>query len=158
MMQVSPEITREGILFLGAVASGAVLILVYDVLRILRQLLKHKQWVVAGEDILYWIGCALFVFIMLCKENDGMMRGFILLGLTIGMLLYNQLLSRRIVPYVVRLIRFLCRIIGRPLKFCVRLLLRPIRFLSRYIKRVFRKIRKCLKKLYRTVKMALCKL
>lgn len=98
MIEVSPNITREALLLVFFTASGGLLIFVYDILRIVRQLIPHKPWIVAFEDILYWLGCALYIFIMLCRENEGLIRGFIMGAILLGMLLYNHLLS----PYIIR--------------------------------------------------------
>lgn len=158
MIEVSSGIAREALLLVFFLASGGLLIFVYDVLRIIRQLIPHKIWVVAFEDILYWIGCALFIFIMLCRENEGMIRGFIMGAVLVGMLLYNHLLSPHIVDGVVRFFRFLYRVMRRPVQFCVHWMLRPVRFVSRYMIRGFGKLRKVLKNCCKAVKMALCKL
>lgn len=158
MIEVSSSITREALLLVFFFASGGLLIFVYDVLRIIRRLIPHKIGVVAFEDILYWIGCALFIFILLCRENEGMLRGFIMGAVLVGMLLYNHFLSPHMIGGVVRFFRFLHRVLRKPVQFCTHWLLRPIRFVSRYMIRVFGKLRKTLKNYCKAVKMALCKL
>lgn len=158
MREISPGIVKEALLLVSFFAFGAFLIFVYDILRILRRLICHKIWLVAVEDILYWIGCALFIFLMLCQENEGMIRGFIMGAVLIGMLFYNHLLSPHIIKGVVRFFRFLYRILRRPVTFCMHRLLRPVRFVSKYRIRAFGKLQKLLKKFCKAVKMALCKL
>ncbi len=49
------------------------------------------------EDFLYWIIFTGVVFVLLYRENDGMVRGFAFGGLLVGMACYYLLLSRLIV-------------------------------------------------------------
>lgn len=158
MMQISQGISREAWLFLLFIGAGGGMIFVYDVLRILRGLFVHKIWLIALEDILYWLGCALFLFVMLCRENEGIVRGFIIGSILIGELLYNHFISPFVIRYVVGIVRFFAHMVSIPIKFCGSLLLRPARFVSKYIKRVWHFAKKILKKWYRTIRMVLCKL
>lgn len=76
MIEISPEISGEALRFLLFMLAGILLILAFDLLRILRRLIPHRTGVVAVEDMLYCIGSAIFIFVMLCRENDGAIRGF----------------------------------------------------------------------------------
>ena len=71
MIEISPEISGEALRFLLFMLAGILLILAFDLFRILRRLIPHRTGVVAVEDMLYCIGSAIFIFIMLCRENDG---------------------------------------------------------------------------------------
>lgn len=80
MIEISPEISGEALRFLLFMLAGILLILAFDLFRILRRLIPHRTGVVAVEDMLYCIGSAIFIFIMLCRENDGAIRGFLHAG------------------------------------------------------------------------------
>ena len=97
-MHMSESILKEADILLKALATGAVLILVYDFLRIIRRLVPHGTIWIAIEDILFWVGSAVAVFAMLYQENDGYLRGFSIGGVVLGMILYSVTLS----PLVVR--------------------------------------------------------
>lgn len=157
MIEVSENIYREATLFLIFLGTGCLLVAVYDVLRILRRLIPHGKWILAVEDILYWMGTAIFLFILLCRENEGLLRGFCLGAAVAGMFLYNQTLSPVLVKYISRGIRFVFRLVGKPVKIMGRQMLRPVRYLSKYIIRALHHWKRVGKKTYRTIKMALCK-
>ncbi len=65
--------------------------LLYDGLRLFRHLVRHGTALVALEDLCYWTVYSLLLFRMMYLENDGMIRGFALLAVLLGMLLYLQL-------------------------------------------------------------------
>ena len=83
------EIIRQGQLFLLAAALGAGLLLCYDFLRIFRRLIRHKTWGIAAEDLLFWLCCALVMFGFMYRMNEGVIRGFLVLGTAVGMVLYS---------------------------------------------------------------------
>ena len=75
-MAVSTSIYQE-LLFLGSsVLVGMGLFFLYDILRIFRRILPHGNIWIGVEDFLYWIIFTGVVFVLLYRENDGMVRGF----------------------------------------------------------------------------------
>ena len=105
MIEISPEISGEALRFLRFMLVGFLLILAFDLLRILRRLIPHRTGMVAVEDMLYCIGSAIFIFIMLCRENDGAIRGFCMLGMSVGMLLCNYAISPWLVKGIVKVFK-----------------------------------------------------
>ena len=81
-----------------AAALGAGLLLCYDFLRIFRRLIRHKTWGIAAEDLLFWLCCALVMFGFMYRMNEGVIRGFLVLGTAVGMVLYSIFLS----PHLIR--------------------------------------------------------
>ena len=53
---MSAAILKEADILLKALATGAVLTLVYDFLRVIRKLIPHGTVSIAIEDILFWTG------------------------------------------------------------------------------------------------------
>ena len=150
-MQVSESIGNEAV-FLGiSILAGVSLFFLYDILRIFRRLIRHGTVWVGIEDILYWLVCTLTVFLMIYRENDGMVRGFAIGGVVLGMLFYYFLFSRFVIKINVL-------VLGRILKGITGI----FRFLFSPMKRIGKKIlfffRKQLKKAWKAVKMGLCKL
>lgn len=150
-MAVSETIGHEALLFGISMLAGAGLFLLYDILRIIRRILPHGTVAVGIEDFFYWLVCTGVVFVMLYRENDGMVRGFALLGMAVGTVLYYLLLSR----YVVSLHVFLLKSVLHLLHKVFGVLFAPA---LRIGKKVGRFLKKELKKLVRAVKMGLCKL
>ena len=62
---VSETIAGEGSLLLASLCFGAALMMLYDIVRIFRNIVKHGTILMAVEDILYWLLCAVGIFAML---------------------------------------------------------------------------------------------
>lgn len=107
MMSVSGSIQNEMMLFGSAVLLGAALMLLYDVIRICRRILPRGIILVSIEDVIYWIVFGVAVFILLYRENDGAVRGFIVGGIAAGLFLYYQMLGRWLMKWMGILIRSL---------------------------------------------------
>ena len=107
MMSVSGSIQNEMMLFGNAVFLGAALMLLYDAIRICRRILPRGIILVSIEDVIYWIVFGVAVFILLYRENDGAVRGFIVGGIAAGLFLYYQLLGRWLMKWMGILIRSL---------------------------------------------------
>ena len=107
MMSVSGSIQNEMMLLGSAVLLGAALMLLYDVIRICRRILPRGIILVSIEDVIYWIVFGVAVFILLYRENDGAVRGFIVGGIAAGLFLYYQLLGRWLMKWMGILIRSL---------------------------------------------------
>ena len=97
---MSPGILKELQFFGLAVLRGVLILVLYDVIRIIRRVMPHGIWIVTAEDIAYWIATALLVFQLLYQENDGAVRGYALLAVAVGMLLYHQTLSNWLVSHI----------------------------------------------------------
>ena len=74
------------------------MIFAYDLLRIWRRVIRHGTVWIGIEDMFFWCGCAVALFGMLYRQNDGLVRGFVIAAVVSGMLLYHFGVSR----YVVR--------------------------------------------------------
>ncbi len=116
--------------FLVSVLWGAILLIIYDVLRILRRIKKHKWFTIGAEDFLFWMLSAFLIFRMMYEQNDGNIRGFSILGMGLGMVLYSNTISPYFVDGVSRFILFIRRQIHKFLS----LLYKPFAKLGRFIK------------------------
>lgn len=149
-MLVNESISREAI-FLGiSLLLGVVLFLLYDILRIFRRVVPHGNIWIGIEDFLYWICCAAVVFVMLYQENDGMVRGFALGGIVIGMMLYYLLFSRFVIRINVAILKTVLGFFGKILHF----LFSPF---IKIWKKIFGFFKKQLKKVIRAIKIGISK-
>ena len=117
MMTVSENIFHELDFFAVSFLLGIVLVLVYDCLRIFRRLLRHSPAWIALEDLCYWIVTAFVIFAMLYQKNDGLIRGFSIGGIVLGMFLYNQFISCYTVRYIARFLKKIIRMIHKAWRF-----------------------------------------
>ncbi len=139
--------------FLVSIASGAILLAVYDVFRILRRLIKHDSLLIALEDLLFWLGASLFIFAMMFRENDGIIRGFSIMGMAIGMVLYHFMISDLIVSLITKLIRLLFG----PFVFVYKKIKGLLAFLKNKVHKIVKFLARRLKKHTKSVRMALNK-
>ena len=96
---VSPGIMQQGVLFLHAMALGVVMIFCYDLLRIFRRGVPHGTVWIAVEDMFFWLLSAFVLFRLMYEENDGKLRWFVIMGVLVGMILYNVSFSRLVVRF-----------------------------------------------------------
>lgn len=144
--------TGENEFLLCALQMGVFITLVYDILRIIRRVIPHKDFLVSLEDLGFWIYCAGEVFLMMYHESNGTLRWFAVLGAMVGMLLYHKLVSPWFVKYVslvlnkaVQMISavirrcckpfsFLCKKTGSGVSKAAKGICRPIKSLRRAVK------------------------
>lgn len=100
-------ITVELHFFLVSILWGAIILLAYDALRILRRLIRHNSFFLALEDLIFWVIASVFIFSMIFKLNNGTIRGFSVLGMGIGMILYHYIFSDMVVKIITGAIRLL---------------------------------------------------
>lgn len=129
MIAVSDGIHQELVFLLISFALGEGLVILYDVFRIFRKVVPHGVIWISVEDVLYWIVAALLIFGMIFQENDGLIRGFAIGGILLGMLFFNHFVS----PFLIRSI-------------------------SGILKKILEILKKGLKKVREAVKIGLCKL
>lgn len=105
------SITEQSTVFLCSILMGSVLSFLYDIFRVTRKEIGHKNFVVMIEDILFWIICTAFMFVFLFNINSGQVRAFIFLGAAIGCILYYLTLSKLIMKLFSIIIGILRKII-----------------------------------------------
>ena len=116
--------------------NGVLLAWVYDNIRVFRRIRRHKTIIFMSiEDIVYGIYAGISVFLMCFRVSDGIIRGFIIMGIAVGAFLYFKILSSIYIRWSVKIIKFLLKPICFILKNVVRIITIPVRSLKMYIKR-----------------------
>lgn len=114
-------------IFLCFCIAGVLPGLFFDVFRLLRFFIPHKNAFVIIEDTLWGIGVFLISFFCLIRYAGGVARWFFLFGMALGTLLYFLLFSPLVLGMLKAVIGFLIRI--------VRALLRPFWRFFKWIRR-----------------------
>lgn len=127
------RINSELIYFLSSIVWGVIILILYDMIRVFRRIVRHNWLVSAIEDILYWILCAFLIFRMMYIRNNGTIRSFSILGMFLGMVVYNQSISPLFVKGISNLILWFIKLLGRIVHFVSR----PICFIGRRLKWLF---------------------
>lgn len=86
-------IGKEAIIFLYAGLSGIVVLFSYQMLRLLRRLIRHHIILVNLEDFFYWLGVSVYLFRQMYMSTYGSIRWFFILGVVCGIILANLILS-----------------------------------------------------------------
>ncbi len=116
--------------------NGVLLAWVYDNIRVFRRIRRHKTIIFMSiEDIVYGIYAGISVFLMCFRVSDGIIRGFIIMGIAVGAFLYFKFLSSFYIRWSVRIIKILLKPACFILKNVVRIITIPVRSLKMYMKR-----------------------
>lgn len=74
---MSPQIVEETLFLYHSVLLGVFVAVIYDIIRILRRVVKHNRFFISLEDILYWVFCAFEVFIFCTEKAAAYLDGFL---------------------------------------------------------------------------------
>lgn len=87
-------IEREVIVFAVAVLSGAGFRLLYRCLGCFREIVRHNLIAIGIEDIVFWVCCALYLFVQIYHTSSGSVRWYFILGIVVGALLMTFFLRK----------------------------------------------------------------
>ena len=127
---MSESIVKETVFLLHCISVGVLITFAYDLLLVCRNCFRHGRILVSIEDFLYWAVCAIFIFLVLYCENDGILRGYCIIGAAIGMMFYKKFFSPYIVHFMSTVFRKAIHVVGwilRKLMFPFRMLFLGIR-------------------------------
>jgi len=83
---------------------------IYDCIRIFRRIIRHKKvWIIAVEDIIYWVCISFAAFSATYNMSDGAVRGFMIATAVLGAVLYRYVLGRYYVKYMTKWINILLK-------------------------------------------------
>lgn len=74
----------EGLSFLGALLTGMTVCCAYACLCLLRRAVRHTPAAIAAEDLLFWPGAAVYVFVQIHHTTNGSIRWYFILGVVLG--------------------------------------------------------------------------
>ena len=86
-------ISKELYIFLSAILSGAIVRLVYRCISCLRIVIHHTLWIGELEDLAYWVGTAIFLFVQIYYTSSGSVRWYFILGVGIGGIIMSVFLA-----------------------------------------------------------------
>nr|MBQ8253536.1 spore cortex biosynthesis protein YabQ [Lachnospiraceae bacterium] len=154
---MSADVVNESILWVSCFFVGILITAVYDALRVVRRVVRHKYFFVALEDILFWVFVSVALFLLLYHMNHGSLRWFAVFGLFIGMFFYKKIIGDKLVI-------FMSTILGRILYVVVGFIKPPLMLVksafsrgARVVKTGFFQIKKKLTGDIKGFKIILCK-
>ena len=130
-------VSSQALIFITSVEVGIVMGMIFDLIRVIRKIIKHPNFFVQIEDLLYWIVCGLIGFYMLYVSNYADIRAFIFIGIILGAVLYFATFSivfmkaaTAVINYIKALVRRLWQLFLIPIRWFVKTLKRPIRYVK----------------------------
>ncbi len=131
---VNEVVSQQALLFLKSIQIGIMFAVIYDVVRIIRKLFKHVDWLVQVEDLLYWLGCIVLGFLLLYMHNFAEIRIYVFMGMILGAVLYLMTVSvvvMQIATYIIdtlkKILTKVIHILAIPLRWLLDKLMIPVR-------------------------------
>lgn len=115
-------VSEQVISFSYAIVSGVLLAFLFDLFRIKRKALGSGRFSLMLEDFLFWVLAGILLILMTFHSFHGEIRGFIYIGVILGICLYLVSLSKTVIRIGVA---------------CISLLLAPLRYLLRKFSRIW---------------------
>lgn len=118
-------------LFLIFVLDGIIIGVLFDFFRILRKSFVTGNIITAIEDIIFWLLSGILILYSIFTYNNGIIRGYMFLGVLCGALLYMLTISKLFIKINVIIISFI--------KKAISIILRPIKWILDILKNIFLK-------------------
>lgn len=93
--------------FLSVFYGGLIIGFIYDIYRIFRYYLKPKKIATILGDFIFWIVVVIVTFYVLIKSNFGEIRGYIFVGILLGIYMYLKVLSELIYLLLIKILKVL---------------------------------------------------
>jgi spore cortex biosynthesis protein YabQ len=140
-------VNSQAFLFGIFIVNGLIIGIIFDFFRILRRSFKTGSVLTSLEDIIFWIIVGAIVLYSIFTFNNGEIRGYMFLGISLGIAFYMFTISSFIIKINVKIIKFIKKIlfiilniIIKPLKtvikICRKIILKPITFIIINIKKL----------------------
>lgn len=110
---MNSEIVYEMNTFCKAIMLGVAWGVAYDMLRVFRRVKTCKVLRMGIEDTIYWCAMSVVLVVFLYHNNGGVIRAYVIVGIAIGMFLYEFSIGRFIVKYLSQFFRWFNRIIKK---------------------------------------------
>lgn len=110
---------NEIYIFLLFILTGMSIGILFDIFRILRKSFKTIDFITYIQDFLFWLLAGAILLYSIFSFNNGELRGYIFIGVILGIILYMLILSKYFVKISVAIINILKKIIYTPIKFII---------------------------------------
>lgn len=102
-------------IFLLFILTGIVIGIVFDIFRIFRRSFKTNDIITYVQDFLFWLVTGCILLFSIFTFNNGELRGYIFVGIILGLILHLLILSKYFIGIFVKIINLLKKIMGYPL-------------------------------------------
>lgn len=119
--------SNQAYVFLATVYAGFIIGFIYDCYRMVRKITKPGIWMTGIMDLLFWIVMGTLSFLVIFYVNDGEVRIYTIAGFAIGWALYALTLS----SYIMKALTWIYTTLARIIRWLVSLILWPFRLLGK---------------------------
>lgn len=147
----------ENVFLLYSLLLGIMMTLVYDLFRILRRVFLHHKFLISIEDLIFWFGCGITVFLVMQKESNGVLRWFSIVGALFGMFIYRQLLGKFLVDFLSGILIRVKKFFYKPIHIFIKKSFKVRKYIKNCIDRVGIYLKNRLTSFWKTIIMILCK-
>lgn len=137
------SLSTQALIFLCTVIGGLFVGFVYDLFRISRKVIKTNNWVIYLEDIFFWLIVSMIIFMVLFMCNAGEIRGYAIIGIVMGTIIYACTISHfvmkvslGIIDFTVKIVTAIYKTLKRPIIIIFRIILIPFASLYRLLKKI----------------------
>ena len=85
---------NEIYIFLLFILTGMSIGILFDIFRILRKSFKTIDFITYIQDFLFWLLAGAILLYSIFSFNNGELRGYIFIGVILGIILYMLILSK----------------------------------------------------------------
>lgn len=111
---------------------GIIISVLFDIFRVLRKTFKTPDTITYIEDILFWIMTGTIILSSIFLFNNGELRLYLFIGMSIGVLLYMLFISKYFIKICVFIISTIKKIINKILH----IILKPIKIMYLILKKI----------------------
>ena len=136
-------ILNQGYIFIIFILNGIFIGILFDIFRILRRTIKTSDFFTYIEDLIFLTVSAATIIYSMFRWNSGEIRGYIFLGIILGLLIYTLNFSKIIIKFsvsIINKIKEICiNIFLVIFKLVKKIFIKPVTFIIINLKKIFKK-------------------
>ncbi|MBQ3378248.1 MAG: spore cortex biosynthesis protein YabQ [Clostridia bacterium] len=152
------SVAHQTVVFLWSILLGAAIAFFYDFFRVIRKRLRHLDFAVMIEDVIFWLVACASIFVFVYNTNSGELRAFLAIGAIMGAFLYFAALSRpvsAVMGAVFMILEKIIKVLLRPFMIICRLFIKRIKKREKKSRNFLIKLKKVFKFKLKSVRMNL---
>lgn len=119
-------------LFIIFTMNGILIGFLFDIFRILRKSFRTNDFMTYIEDIIFWVLTGIIILFSMCKYCDGELRGFTIIGIGIGVIIYLLTVSK----YIIKISVFIIKILKSIIKKIINMIVYPFKIILNIFKKI----------------------
>ena len=130
-------VSSQTTIFIIFIFNGIIIGIIFDLFRILRKSFKTSFFITSIQDIIFWLITGIIILYSIFFFNNGIIRGYIFLGIFFGLIFYMLLLSKIFININVIIINFFKKILIK----IFNIIYFPLKIVFKFLKKnIFRPI------------------